>query len=69
MGMILAAAAILWLLTAPRPSAKEALPLPPSSVTEAEGCTVIMVGKEASSDGSTMATHTADCGSCDCGQS
>lgn len=63
--VIAAAAAILCLLTAPRPSTKEALPGPLSSVTEAEGCTVIMVGKEASSDGSTMATHTADCGSCD----
>jgi dipeptidase len=29
------------------------------------GCTVIMVGKKASADGSTMATHTADCGVCD----
>lgn len=28
-------------------------------------CTVIMVGKKASSDGSTMATHTCDCGICD----
>ncbi len=29
------------------------------------GCTVIMVGKKASADGSTMATHTCDCGICD----
>jgi dipeptidase len=29
------------------------------------GCTVIMVAKGASSDGSTMATHTCDCGVCD----
>jgi len=28
-------------------------------------CTVIMVGKKASADGSTMATHTCDCGICD----
>lgn len=28
-------------------------------------CTVIMVGKKASVDGSTMATHTCDCGICD----
>ncbi|MDY0231520.1 MAG: C69 family dipeptidase, partial [Candidatus Saccharicenans sp.] len=27
-----------------------------------ENCTVIMVGKKASVDGSTMTTHTADCG-------
>jgi len=30
-----------------------------------EGCTVIMVGKEASTDGSVMTTHAADCGVCD----
>jgi dipeptidase len=30
-----------------------------------ESCTVIMVGKAASADGSTIATHTADCGTCD----
>jgi len=30
-----------------------------------ENCTVIMVGKGASVDGSTMATHTCDCGICD----
>jgi dipeptidase len=30
-----------------------------------DGCTVIMVGKAASADGSTIATHTADCGTCD----
>ncbi len=30
-----------------------------------EGCTVILVGKNASTDGSVMVTHTADCGVCD----
>jgi dipeptidase len=30
-----------------------------------ENCTVIMVGKNASTDGSVMTTHTCDCGSCD----
>jgi len=30
-----------------------------------EACTVIMVGREASADGSTMTTHTCDCGTCD----
>jgi dipeptidase len=30
-----------------------------------DGCTVIMVAKGASTDGSTMATHTCDCGTCD----
>ncbi|MGB8957729.1 MAG: C69 family dipeptidase [Candidatus Aminicenantales bacterium] len=30
-----------------------------------EACTVIMVGREASIDGSVMSTHAADCGVCD----
>jgi len=30
-----------------------------------EACTVIMVGREASTDGSVMSTHAADCGVCD----
>ncbi|MBN1224373.1 MAG: C69 family dipeptidase [Candidatus Aminicenantes bacterium] len=30
-----------------------------------DGCTVIMVGKNASTDGSVIATHTCDCGLCD----
>jgi len=30
-----------------------------------EGCTVILVGKDASTDGSVMSTHTCDCGMCD----
>ncbi|MFW6160709.1 MAG: dipeptidase [Acidobacteriota bacterium] len=30
-----------------------------------DGCTVIIVGKEASMDGSVMSTHTCDCGVCD----
>lgn len=30
-----------------------------------DGCTSILVGKEASTDGSVMTTHTCDCGVCD----
>jgi dipeptidase len=32
---------------------------------EPENCTVIMVGRESSTDGSVMTTHAADCGVCD----
>jgi len=35
------------------------------SGSEPEGCTVIMVGRDASTDGSVMTTHAADCGVCD----
>ncbi|MBM3296989.1 MAG: hypothetical protein FJY83_05245 [Candidatus Aminicenantes bacterium] len=38
--------------------------LPPSQET-LENCTVVMVGKDASTDGSVFATHAADCGVCD----
>ena len=31
----------------------------------ADGCTVVMVGKDASADSSTMTTHAADCSICD----
>jgi dipeptidase len=37
----------------------------PDVTATCEGCTVIMVGKAASVDGSTMTTHTCDCGTCD----
>mgnify|MGYP005835843119 CR=1 FL=1 len=37
----------------------------PASDTRLESCTSILVGKEASADGSTMTTHTCDCGICD----
>jgi dipeptidase len=32
---------------------------------EADNCTVVMVGKDASTDGSIFTTHTCDCGGCD----
>lgn len=38
---------------------------PDDSIQTGDNCTVIMVGKKASADGSTMTTHTADCGICD----
>jgi dipeptidase len=37
----------------------------PENESLAAGCTVVMVGKDASADGSIMTTHTADCGICD----
>jgi dipeptidase len=34
-------------------------------VPDADKCTVVIVGKDASTDGSVMTTHTCDCGVCD----
>jgi len=49
--------------TNPFPKNKTAEPF--DVVVPSDNCTVIMVGKDASTDGSVMATHTADCGICD----
>jgi len=38
---------------------------PCGGVRPLDGCTVIMVGKKASTDGSVISTHTCDCGLCD----
>jgi len=38
---------------------------PKTGIIPTDGCTVIIVGKDASTDGSVMSTHTCDCGLCD----
>jgi dipeptidase len=56
----------LSLLTAgPAPKAQDPACPTCGPAGELEGCTVIMVGKAASTDGSVMTTHTCDCGECD----
>jgi dipeptidase len=57
----LALIAIAVMLIAPGNVQDESLLVEPI----AEGCTVVMVGKDASADSSVMTTHTADCGICD----
>jgi dipeptidase len=57
--VILAGCALVGLL-AIHPDSGNSLP-----VIEPEGCTVVMVAKNASTDGSVMTTHAADCGVCD----
>ncbi len=46
------------------PARRAAAPAPDPAADEGH-CTVIMVGKDASTDGSVMSTHAADCGVCD----
>ncbi len=58
--------AVLVLVLAFIPRSEQNFRADPATGDSPEGaCTVIMVGKNASADGSTMATHTADCGTCD----
>ncbi len=54
--VLLCFAIILILNSGTAPAASDGTP---------EGCTVIMVGRNASTDGSVMSTHAADCGVCD----
>jgi dipeptidase len=58
--LVLAAAALFV-----HPQKAEDPSLETTLVPDREACTVIMVGKAASTDGSTMTTHTCDCGVCD----
>jgi dipeptidase len=60
--MVLAVGALAGLrLVSPPPAGSDAFI--PAGTPEA--CTVIMVGRDASADGSTITTHAADCGVCD----
>jgi len=51
---------VLTLAPAPGPT-----PEPADVDVSSDNCTVIMAGKDATTDGSVITTHTADCGSCD----
>jgi dipeptidase len=57
----LALVAIVFIFIAPEGEQHESLLSEPL----AEGCTVVMVGKDASADSSVMTTHAADCSICD----
>ena len=56
--------AVLPLLTIPGVSQTDT-ECPECRQYRLDGCTVIIVGKDASKDGSVMSTHTCDCGLCD----
>ncbi len=57
--VVLSAAALIVFSQRTRPAGEDVLG------PKSEACTVIMVGQAASVDGSTMTTHTCDCGTCD----
>ena len=59
--LALSLVAIVFMLITPQDDRDESL----LSESMAEGCTVVMVGKDASVDNSVMTTHTADCSICD----
>ena len=62
---VLAVAAVL-VLAGGLSLGRNGRPAPASDFDPAsEACTVIMVGRDASTDGSVMSTHAADCGVCD----
>jgi dipeptidase len=65
-GPVLVLAAVLAGHSAPpAPASGQAATEGAFTAVAGEGCTVIIVGKDASTDGSVMTTHTCDCGLCD----
>jgi len=62
---VLAAAAVLLFAGGLSLERSRAQAVPNAADPASEACTVIMVGREASTDGSVMSTHAADCGVCD----
>ena len=63
---ILAAAVVMAaVLSAQSSSLPQTARQCPGPSCEQERCTVVMVGKKASTDGSVISTHTSDCGVCD----
>jgi dipeptidase len=61
--LLMAVALVALVLTLIIPGDERQEPL--FSEAPAEGCTVVMVGKNASADGSVITTHAADCSICD----
>ena len=64
-GAVALALVLAFALTGHSAPARDASADPGLAAVRGEGCTVIIVGKDASTDGSVITTHTCDCGLCD----
>ena len=64
-GAPLFAFGLILALSIVRAGAPSSVPVDPGPEDFGRSCTSILVGREASADGSTMTTHTCDCGVCD----
>ncbi|MFB0564112.1 MAG: dipeptidase [Candidatus Aminicenantaceae bacterium] len=63
LGMLVVMLALVYAFGLNAEESKQCASCP--NVPLSDGCTVIIVGKDASIDGSVMTTHTCDCGFCD----
>ena len=63
--VLMAASVIIWALSVSTWGSQNHRQMEANAADFPDGCTVIIVGKDASVDGSVMSTHTCDCGHCD----
>ncbi len=62
---VLGAIVLALVLAGHGPASAGQAPQAAADVVAGEACTSILVGRDASTDGSIMTTHTCDCGTCD----
>jgi len=64
-GAVLGAIVLALVLAGHGPASAGQAPQADADLVAGDACTSILVGRDASTDGSTMTTHTCDCGTCD----
>jgi dipeptidase len=62
---VLGAIVLALMLAGHGPASAGQAPQADAGLVAGDACTSILVGRDASTDGSTMTTHTCDCGTCD----
>jgi len=62
---VLGAIVLALVLAGHGPASAGQAPQADADLVTGDACTSILVGRDASTDGSTMTTHTCDCGTCD----